>query len=262
MVDFDKLEYLKCSQKTKCRYLISGQMSEGQVLSGVFLYFILALFLGLFLYFKCGTGVLQFALIGGTIACLYPFLSRIYLSEISVGLAFGPVLFSGVYYVMTGMYSKETFLLSIPTMIMTVVLLYIHTVMDYDFDLNEGKKTIANIFNSQLESLVVLKWLLIAGYASLLLLLIFDILDWQVFLVCLTIPLSLDLYKSLKIFVTNPEGLPYKKWYHFPMENMKVFYERGEAGFMFRMLQALTFALLGILQINTLTSIKTTTLFY
>ena len=121
---------------------------------------------------------------------------------------------------------------------MTVILLYIHTVMDYEFDLNEAKKTIANIFNSQLDSLIVLKVLLILGYASLVLLPIFDILDWQVFLVCLTIPLALDLYKSLKIFVTNPEGLPYKKWYHFPMENLKAFQDRGEAGFMFRMLQA------------------------
>ena len=37
-------------------------------------------------------------------------------------------------------------------------------VMDFDFDLNEGKKTIANLFNSQLESLVVLKFLLVFSF--------------------------------------------------------------------------------------------------
>ena len=42
--------------------------------------------------------------------------------------------FGGVYYVMTGIYSKEVFVLSLPTMLVTTILLYIHTVMDYKFD--------------------------------------------------------------------------------------------------------------------------------
>ena len=49
---------------------------------------------------------------------------------------------------------------------------------------------------------------------------IFDILDWQVFIVYATIPLAVDLYNSLKEFTKDPESIPQKKWYHFPMENM------------------------------------------
>lgn len=238
MVDFDKTEYLKFSQKTKCRYLISGQISEKQVVMLVFLYFLLALILGIFLYIQCGKGVLHFALAGGIIGILYPIFSRIYLSEILVALAFGPVLFGGVYYVMTGMYSLEAFLLSIPTMIMTVILLYTHMVMDYEFDLNEAKKTIANSFDSQLDSLIVLKILMILGYLSLIILPIFDILDWQIFLVYLTIPLAVDLYKSLEIYSNNSEEYQVKRWYHFPMENWNFFVVRGEISFMMRMFQA------------------------
>ena len=52
---------------------------------------------------------------------------------------------------------------------------------------------------------------------------IFDILDWQVFLVCLTIPLARDLYNSMVTFSTNSELVPDKKWYHFPMENLEAF---------------------------------------
>lgn len=237
-VDFDKAEYLKHSQKTKCRYLITGLMSEQKLLAIIVLYFSLAFLIGLFLYFKCGIGVLYFALIGGVIGILYPLASRFCLAELAVGLAYGPALFGGVYYVMTGMFSTEVFLLSIPTMIMTIILLYIHMVMDYSFDTEEGKKTIANRFNSQLESLVVLKWLMIVGYVSLPLLCIFDILDWQVFFVYLTIPLAVDLYKSLVDFSNNPEKTPDKKWYHFPMENLDAFVKRNEDSFMFRMLQA------------------------
>ena len=139
---------------------------------------------------------------------------------------------------MTGSYSNETFILSIPSMIMTVVLLYIHTVMDYEFDLNEGKRTISNRFNSQLESLVVLKWMLILAYSAILLLCVFDIADWQVFLTFLTIPLAVDLYQSLKMFSENPEAVPDKRWYHFPMENWKNLEERQEISFMMRMYQS------------------------
>lgn len=236
-VDFDKSEYLKCSQKTKCRYLISGKMKESQVLMLAGAYFFLAFLSGLYLFLKCGMGVVYFGLIGAVIAFLYSFISRFCLSELAVALAYGPALFGGVYYVMTGTFSNEVILLSLPTMFMTVVLLYIHTVMDYDFDLAEGKCTIANRFDSQLDSLIVLKILLGLAYLSLILLCIFDILDWQVFIVCLTLPLAKDLYDSISQYSTAPESLPAKKWYHFPMEKIDYFIERGEGAFMFRMLQ-------------------------
>lgn len=237
-VDFDKKEYLKHSQKTKCRYLINGQLTEKQLIYIIILYFTIAFLCGLFLYFKCGEGVIKFTAVGVIIALLYPFVSRICLSEVAVAIAYGPALFGGVYYVMTGSYSYDAYILSIPTMLVTVILLYIHTVMDYEFDLNEKKKTLANLFDSQLSSLIILKILLILAYLSLNLLCIFDIVDWQVFLVFFTIPLAIDLYKSMEKYSTNPEENPTKKWYHFPMENLKFFEKNNESSFMFRMLQS------------------------
>ncbi len=219
-VNFDKKEYLKNSQKTKCRYLVSGRVKPIEILAIALLYLIIAIILGVFLYLKCGVGVIYFSLIGGVIAILYSFLSRIRLSEIAVAIAYGPALFGGVYYVMTKTYSWDVIALSLPTMIMTVVLLYIHTVMDFYFDVNEGHKTLANNFKTPLEALKILKILLILAYLSVLPLCIFDILDWQVFFVYLTIPLAIDLYKSMKAFAENHESIPEYKWYHFPMENM------------------------------------------
>lgn len=232
-VGFNKKEYLKNSQRTKCRYIISGRMKTKEVLALALLYATAAVCIGLFLYFKCGIGVLYFALIGGIIGISYSFLSKIRLSELAVALAYGPALFGGVYYVMTKTFSKEVLILSVPTMFITVVLLYIHTIMDYEYDINEGHNTIANTFKSRLNSLVVLKWLLIAAYLSLILLCIFDILDWQVFFVYLTIPLAVDLYKSLEEYSKNPESVPSHKWYHFPMENMM-----NAPNFMIRIYQA------------------------
>lgn len=237
-VDFDKKEYLRNSQKTKCRYLVNGMLKESQLILIIIMYFLIAVFCGLFLYLKCGIGVVKFASIGAGIIVLYPFLSRICLSEILIALAYGPALFGGTYYVMCGTYSPEVFILSIPSMIVTVILLYIHTIMDFDFDLQEGKRTLANIFNSQLDSLLILKILIVLAYISIILLPIFDITDWQIFLTYLTIPLAVDLYKSMESFACNNESVPIKKWYHFPMEKLDYFIKRNEASFMFRMLQS------------------------
>ena len=232
-VNFDKKEYLRNSQKTKCRYLISGRVKPTEILGLTGIYLLIAISLGIFLYIKCGTGVLYFALAGGLITLFYSFLSRIKLSEAAVALAYGPALFGGIYFVMTKTYSWDVIILSVPTMIMTVILLYIHTVMDFRFDINEGHRTIANSFKTPKAALVVLKRLMILAYVSPVFLCVFDILDWQVFLVCLTIPLAVDLYKSMKDFTENPESIPPHKWYHFPMENMM-----NAPAFMIRIYQA------------------------
>ena len=237
-VDFDKKEYLKNTQKTKCRYLVSGILSESQVLILAGIYFFIASVIGLFFYIKCGTPVIKFALAGGFIAILYPILSKIRLSEFAVGLAYGPILFGGVNFVMTKTISWEVFVLSIPTMIMTVILLYIHTIMDFDFDLKEGHYTVANAFDSQLDSLIILKIFTILAYISLFGICIFDISDWQVLISLITIPLSIDLYKSMKDFSIDNKSIPEHKWYHYPMENMKRIEKLNAENFMIRMYQS------------------------
>ena len=237
-VDFDKDEYLRNTQKTKCRYLVSGMIEEKDVLSLAIIYFVVAGIIGLYFYIVCGKPVLYFALTGGIIGVLYSFMSRFRLSEAAVALAYGPALFGGVYYVMTGCLNWEVFVLSVPTMIVTIVLLYIHTVMDYDYDLAEGKQTVSNSFDSQLSSLVVLKVFLILAYVSTIFLPIFDILDWQVFLTWLTIPLAIDLYDSMVDFSTDSESIPKRKWYHFPMENLKRLTRIGARSFMVRIYQS------------------------
>ena len=237
-VGFDKQEYLKHSQKTKCRYIINGMMKDYQILLLSSIYFFMAILCGIFLYIKVGNLIAIFAGIGAIIGISYSLFSKICMSEILVAIAYGPALYGGTYYAMTGIISRDTLILSIPTMLMTIVLLYVHTVMDYEFDLAEGKHTIANRFNSRLDSLIILKTLLILSYVSLFLLCIFDILDWQVFIVYITIPLAIDLLKSMIEYSINENSIPNKKWYHFPMENINKFIKNGEGSFMFRMLQS------------------------
>ena len=237
-VNFNKREYLKNTQKTKCRYIISGILSEKDVLLTAFIYFVFAALIGIFFYFKCGMPVLYFMVSAGIIILLYSFLSKIRLSEIAVALAYGPLLFGGVYFVMTKTISADIFILSVPTMVMTVIILYIHTVMDFEYDINEGHKTVANSFDSQLDSLIVLRVLLILAYLSIVLICVFDIADWQVFLSWITLPLAVDLFKSMKDYSIDSGSVPEHKWYHFPMENMKRIEKMGAESFMIRMYQS------------------------
>ena len=118
-------------------------------------------------------------------------------------------------------------------MFITVILLYIHTVMDFEFDIKEGHNTIANAFDSSLDSSVVLKWLILFAYFAPISLCILDIADWQVLLCWLTIPLAIDLYKSMVDYTINSESIPEHKWFHFPIEDM-----RGASNFMIRMYQS------------------------
>ena len=237
-VNFDKHEYLKNSQKTKCRYIIQGIITENEILILGLSYLGIAGIFGIYLYFVCGKWILYYTLIGAFISISYSIISRIKLSEIAVAIAYGPALFGGVYYAMTKTNSWEVFILAIPSMIMTVILLYTHTVMDYEYDLNEGKLTLANSFNSQLDSLIVLKIFLICAYISPILLCIFDIADWQVLLVYITIPLAYDLYSSMTDFAINSNSVPKSKWYHFPMENKTRLESLNAWSFMTRMYQS------------------------
>ena len=110
-VDFNKTEYLKNTQNTKCRYLISGILTETPILDLAGIYFLIAALIGLFFYFKCGFFVVKIGVIAGVIALLYSFLSKIRLSEIAIALMYGPLLFCGVNYVMTKTISWEVLFL-------------------------------------------------------------------------------------------------------------------------------------------------------
>ncbi|MCM1266143.1 MAG: prenyltransferase, partial [Candidatus Gastranaerophilales bacterium] len=246
-IDYHKLKHvtdendmitLPNTQRGKCRYLLEGSVTLSDVLKVVITYSLMALFIGLFFCFAVGKIVLLFMGLGAVIVLLYPFMSNIRLSELGVALCYGPLLFGGTYYVMTGNLGVEPFILSIPTMIFTVNLLFTDTFMDREIDKNEGKKTLCGAFKSPHSALKFQKWLLILGYLSVFLVGIFDIADWEIFLTFITIPLAVDLIKSLNLYIDNNEDLPEKKWFHFPFEDWDDIKENRSVIFMFRMYQA------------------------
>ena len=139
-IDYKKLT--ENSQKCKCLYIKEGKATLNDVLLVVVIYCAVAFLAGLILLFRCGLPVLWLGLVGGIITLIYAKLSQKGLSEIAVGIAFGPLLFEGVYFVMTGHFSLIVLVMSLAVVMFTVGLLYVHTLLDFEGDLYSHKKTL------------------------------------------------------------------------------------------------------------------------
>ena len=130
------------SQKCKCAYIKDGSVTINDVLKVVVVYLVIASGIGFVLFFRCGFPVIILAMIGGIIALIYAKLSQGGLSELAVGTAFGPLLFEGVYFVMTGRFSWTVFVMSIAVVMFTIGLMYVHTLLDFEGDMCAHKKTL------------------------------------------------------------------------------------------------------------------------
>lgn len=195
--EFDREEYLAIKDN-KHRYLVSGFVKSSDLLWIASVHIFIAFAIGVFFYFKCGKVVLNIASIGLILSSLTIFSSKIRYSELLPSLSYGPLLFCGTYLVMTKTFNTDAILLSIPYLFLSTIILYVRSIKNYNNDLDKNCISIANSFDSQLDSLIILKWLLVAVYVSPILLCLFDILDWQIFAVWATIPAALNLYKSMK----------------------------------------------------------------
>ncbi len=153
------------TQEGKCTYLLDGSATTKDILRTVLIYLILASAIGLYFIHVRGFLTLLFMAFAGIIILAYSYLSNIRLSEVAVALAYGPLLFGGTYFVMTGDISLNSFLLSIPSTIFTLNLIYTDTLMDYDIDKAEGKKTFVGMFDKQTAKYIQIG-LLALGYLS------------------------------------------------------------------------------------------------
>jgi ubiA prenyltransferase len=187
------------SQKCKCAYIKEGKASLNDVLKVVVIYCFIACLTGLFLFLRCGFPVIWLAVIGGIIALIYAKLSQKGMSEIAVGLAFGPLLFEGVYFVMTGNFSYTVLVMSLAVVMFTIGLMYVHTLLDFEGDMSAHKKTlVCRIGNKSL----ALKGVFVvygSGYLFTLIL-SFMLNNILILLTLVLIPLILRMYNSLKTF--------------------------------------------------------------
>lgn len=192
------------SQKCKCAYIKDGSATISDVLRVVIAYLAIAAGMGFVLFLRCGFPVIFLAIIGGIITLIYAKLSQRGFSELAVGTAFGPLLFEGVYFVMTGYFSWTVFVMSVAVVIFTIGLMYVHTVLDFEGDMNVHKMTLACRLgdkNKAINGILILYG--IAYVATILSGLMLK--NYYIYVSFLLVPLVFKLYNSLKTYTCGGE---------------------------------------------------------
>lgn len=235
-VDENGNVFLVNAQQGKCEYLLNKTITPNQLLLFSLLCFGLAVCVGIFFISKIGISIFIIMLLSGLAGILYPIAGKFRLCETLIALIYGSLLFGGVNCVMNGVYDWKTLIVCLPTMLLTVNLLYTDTMLDYDLDKSENKKTIANMF-SRKNSLICHKLLLSIAYLSLFLV-YWNTKTISIFITLITIPMAVNLITSVRLFIEDKTKLPKRKFYEGPMENWDIILQEGSASFMMRMYQA------------------------
>lgn len=224
-------KYLNSAQNCKCKFLKDNlaTQKETKIVIGIFL--LLATLIGGILFFTSGIYVALLAFIGLCVALSYQKFSISGLGEIAVVIAFGPLLYEGVYYVMTSNFSLDVLFLSLACACVTNSILYVHMLMDYDGDECSHKITLCRKFKTKENAL---KFLSIFYITSFVLLFILTKQNIFMLLPLLTIPLMIDLYNSLKAYNADKTNLPRVKFWHYPLDNWESIKNTKDAPFYFR----------------------------
>ena len=229
--------FINSAQKSKCEYIKNGQASLNDLLCVVIFYCSIAILTGVFLFFRAGFPVFWLGIIGGLITLLYARLSLIGLSELAVGIAFGPLLFEGVYYVMMKNFSINVLILSFAVVMFTIGLLYTHTLLDFDGDMVARKKTLCCRIGNKKTALKLLWYIYLLGYFFIGLFAI-KVWNYWFFATYLTMPLALKLYEYMKEYNFDKSNLPSISWYNYPLDSWNTIKKMPVAPFYFRLFQA------------------------
>lgn len=226
------------NEKTiKCKYLRNNEATITDLKNVIAIMLSTAAVIGLVLYLYSGFGVVFYALAALPIAVFYSKLSSRGLGDLAVILAYGPLMYGGVYYVMTQETSINVFILSIASGIFVNTILYTHMLMDYDSDVQSGKTTLCTRLKTKNNALWGLICFYIIGYISIG---IFGIKtdNYYYFLTYLTIPMVFDLYNSVKMYNNNPKSIPTIYPWHYPLDDWENKKNLENAPFFFRFMYA------------------------
>ncbi len=125
------------------RVLVDGLLKPESILQASILSIALGLGIGGFLAYKLGVPIIVLGVFGVLCSIVYsapPFkLAYRGLGEFIVGLAFGPLIVFGSYYVQTGAVSIAPIFASLPIAFLIAAVLYINEFPDYEADKKAGK---------------------------------------------------------------------------------------------------------------------------
>ena len=213
-------DFSKEEKASKCKYLKDGLATIEDLRNVIIIMLTVAGIFGAILFFTAGWKVILFALAVLPIALFYSVLSSRGLGDFAVILAYGPLMFEGVYYVMTKTLSWDVLWLSLGCAMFVNSILYAHMLMDYDGDVASGKTTLCTRLGSKQNALRGLMFFYITGYVLTGFLAIKES-NYLLFLTYMTLPLAIDLYNMLKLYNKDAASIPKIHFWHYPLDNWK-----------------------------------------
>ncbi len=188
-------------QKGKCLYFTEKQISEKNFVIFMSVLFLFALLIGCYFIYLFKVPIILIMLITAILCLLYPYSSYYGSGEIIIGTIFSPLVFTGVYYVMLQMFSKELLTLSIPFGIMVVSLLYTHSFLDFNYDKYDSKKTICILCGNKEQAYKFMIFMLFMAYFATFAGLELRILSPAYSLTFLSLFPALSLCKTLQSYI-------------------------------------------------------------
>lgn len=230
-------KFLNNSKEIKCRYLRNGQATIKDLRNIIILMLFIAAICGGILLLLSGWYVILFSLAILPIVLFYSQLSSKGFGDLAVILAYGPLMFEGVYYVMTKHFSLDVLFLSLGCAMFTNTVLYAHMLMDFDEDICSSKRTLCTIFKTKKKALNFMSFFYITGYISIIILAV-KTHNYLYLLSLLTIPLVFELFELLKLYNENKSIIPHAQPWHYPLENWEHIKNTSDASFFLRFMFA------------------------
>ncbi|MDR0393871.1 MAG: prenyltransferase [Tannerella sp.] len=227
---------------SKCTYLTSGDATLKQLLAACCVFGAVALSAGFIIYLYRGNAILLLAALTAFLGISYsgaPLrLSYHGFGEILIGIMFGPMLMSGVFFAACGTFDGSVIFISVPVGLLVANIVYTHAIMDCEPDKEVGKMTFAVLLKDKRRMLFCLLLLLVTTFALVISGVVSGYLSPYYLLSLTTLPMATGLYHLMVEFVRHPERNFTPRFWMGPMGDWQRIQSLGIDWFMIRWLLA------------------------
>lgn len=218
----------------KARLILNGTFTLQNVTRIIAVLYAIALLIGIYFTIVWG-GWIPFIVALCAILCIaYPFATKYYSGELIVGVIFGPLLLSGTYCALCGLLSTRILIISLSVGLLTAALLHTHAIMDWEYDSNVGKNTFCRLFGTKYNAIYALKVLVWLAYINVIYFVLIGWLHPNCLYVLLTLPIAIELFKSIKDYVDVKDVKFIPRWWMGPMEDWEKIQDARMCFFMYR----------------------------
>lgn len=163
---------------------------------------VLGCLIGLFLAYNVGIMILILGIVGALCGFFYtgkPLMLKYRgLGAPLVLIIFGPLMTLGGYYLQMQMFTTQSFVISIPTALLTTAILHANDIRDIKYDKKAGIKTLSiNIGYKNAQK--VYTSLIVLSYISLILMIIFKYIPYLSSICLLTLPAAIKNINKLRM---------------------------------------------------------------